>query len=115
MEDISEVISARYRLKECKNIGNREKTISCIYKTLHEITRAQDIVNLTLREVIDDDKDLRWIPIQIVDNANAIILGISDHKGNPKFITQSGGYVEEKINSLVNNWNALRLRHRRND
>jgi hypothetical protein len=47
----------------------------------------------------------------MTDNANAIILGISRVKGHPKSIVRSGGYVEEKMNSLSNRWNALRWKH----
>ena len=112
MEENPEVISARREINKCNKIDDKEKKIDCIYKTLHNITKAQDIVNLTIRKIIDDSEDLRWIPIHIVDNANAIILGISELKGNPKSIIRSGGYVDEKVNSLNNNWNALILRHR---
>lgn len=109
--DKEEIILARNKINKCKKIDDKEKQIDCIYHTLHDITRAQDITNLTLREIIDDDEDPRWIPIHIVDNANAIILGISENRGNPKSTIRSGGYVEEKVNSLRDKWGMLRLKY----
>lgn len=111
-KEVDEVISAREQISKCKRLDNKEKQIACIYDTLHNITKAQDIVNLTIRSIIDNSEDPRWIPIIIADNANAIMLGISESRGNPKSIVRSGGYVEEKVNSLDNNWNMLRLRHK---
>lgn len=109
--EIEEIILARNKINKCKKIDDKEKQIDCMYQTLHDITRAQDITNLTLREIIDNDEDPRWIPIHIVDNANAIILGISENRGNPKSTIRSGGYVEEKINSLRDKWSMLRLKY----
>lgn len=114
MVDISgkeEIILIRNKINKCKKIDDKEKQIDCIYQTLHDITQAQDITNLTLREIIDNDEDPRWIPIHIVDNANAIILGISENRGSPKSTVRSGGYVEEKVNSLRDKWCMLRLKY----
>jgi hypothetical protein len=107
-KETDEMISARNKIKNCEKMNDKEKQIKCVYETLHDITEAQDITNLTIRKMVDNSVDPRWIPIHITDNANAIILGISDVRGNPKFITRSGGYVEEKVNSLFSKWNALR-------
>lgn len=109
--DKEEIILARSKINKCKKIDDKEKQINCIYQTLNDITQAQDITNLTLREIIDNDEDPRWIPIHIADNANAIILGITDHRGRPKPIIASGGYVEEKVNGLRDKWVMLRLKY----
>lgn len=106
-----EVILARNKINECKKIGDKGQQIDCIYETLYNITKAQDITNLTIREIVDDSEDPRWIPIHITDNANAIILGISERKGNPKSIIRRGGYVEEKVNSLDTKWYMLRAKY----
>lgn len=109
-KDKAEIISARNKINECEKIDDKEKQISCIYETLYDITEAQDIVNLTIRKIIDDSEDPRWLPIHITDNANAIILGISSHKGNPKSIIRTG-YVEEKVDGLYDKWNTLRWKN----
>lgn len=109
--DKEEIILARNKINKCKQIDDKEKQIECIYKHLNDVTQAQDIINLTLREIVNDDEDPRWIPIHIVDNANAIILGISDHRGRPKPIVATGGYVEEKMNSLRDKWSMLRSKY----
>lgn len=106
-----EIISARIKIKNCEKMKDKEKQIKCMYETLHDITEAQDIVNLTIMKTLNDDEDPRWLPIHITDNANAIILGISDARGNPKLITRTGGYVEEKINGLYSRWGAIRWKY----
>lgn len=106
-----EIILARNKINQCKKIDEKEKQIDCMYKTLYDITKAQDITNLTIREIINNSEDPRWIPIHIADNANAIILGISEHKGNPKSIIKRGGYVEEKVNGLSDKWYMLRSKY----
>lgn len=110
-KETDEMILARDKIKNCEKIEDKEKQIKCVYETLHDITEAQDITNLTIRKIIDNSEDPRWLPIHITDNANAIILGISDARGNPKLITRSGGYVEEKVNGLNIRWNALRWKN----
>lgn len=106
-----ETILARDKLEKCKKMKNKDEQINCMYETLHDITEAQDITNLTIMKTLNDDEDPRWTPIHMTDNANAIILEISQVKGHPKSITRSGGYVEEKVNSLNSRWNALRWRY----
>lgn len=107
-----EIVSARNKIAKCRSSNSKEQQINCLYEKLHDITEAQDIVNLTIREVLNDDDDPRWIPIHITDNANAIILGISEVKGRPKNIVRPGGYVEEKMNSLIDKWYSLRLKYK---
>lgn len=106
-----EVILARDKINKCKKIADKEKQIDCMYETLHNITKAQDITNLTIREIVNDSEDPRWVPIHITDNANAIILGISERRGNPKSIIRRGGYVEEKVNSLGDKWYMLKAKY----
>lgn len=111
VQEKEEIISARNKINECRKIKNKNEQIDCMYETLHNITRAQDITNLTIREIVNDSEDPRWIPIHIVDDANAIILGISERKDNPKSIIRRGGYVEEKMNSIRDKWGMLRWMH----
>lgn len=110
-KETEEKISARNRINRCDKIEPKEDKIKCMWELLHDITEAQDITNLTIRKIIDNSEDPRWLPIHIVDNANAIILGISERKGNPKSIIRRGGYVEEKMNSLNDKWYALRFKY----
>ncbi len=108
--DKPEIISARNKIGECKKIDDKDRQINCIYEILYDITEAQDITNLTIREIVDNSEDPRWLPIHITDNANAVILGISSHKGNPKSIIKTG-YVEEKVDGLYDKWNTLRWKN----
>lgn len=110
-EEKEETVLARDKIEKCKIMKTKDEQINCMYETLHDITMAQDITNLTIMKTLNDDEDPRWIPIHMTDNANAIILEISQVKGHPKSIVRSGGYVEEKINSLNNKWYRLRWKH----
>lgn len=106
-----EKISAYNRINTCKKIDNKEEKIKCMYKILYDITEAQDITNLTIRKTIDDSEDPRWLPIQLTDNANAIILDASRYKGNPKPMIIYG-YTEEKVDGLINIWNMIKSKYR---
>jgi hypothetical protein len=106
-----ETVLARDKIEKCKRIKTKDEQINCMYETLHDITVAQDITNLTIMKTLNNEEDPRWIPIHMTDDANAIILEISQVKGHPKSIVRSGGYVEEKINSLNNKWYRLRWKH----
>lgn len=110
-EEAEETTLARDKIKKCKMMKTKNEQIDCIYETLHNITMAQDITNITIMKTLNDDEDPRWIPIHMTDNANAIILEISQVRGYPKSIVRSGGYVEEKINSLNDKWYRLRWKH----
>jgi len=111
-EKKDEIVSARKKIEKCKKISDKDGQINCMYETLHDITEAQDIVNLTIYKVINDDEDPRWIPTLMADNANAILLGISRSKGNPQQMVRRGGYVEEKMNSLTDKWYSLRVKYK---
>ena len=102
-----EVILARDKMKKCEKMSDKNEKINCVYNILHDITKAQDIVNLTIYKMINDEEDPRWIPTLMADNANAILLEISQLKGHPQSMTRSGGYIEEKVNSLNNRWYSL--------
>ncbi len=80
---------------------------TCKFNLLNRITQMQDRVNLNLMRDLDDDSDDRWIPIHMMDNANAVILGVSGKKGRSVDIIREG-YVEEKINSLNSKWYKLK-------
>jgi hypothetical protein len=108
-----EIISARNKIKNCEKMDSKEKQISCMYDTLHDITEAQDITNLTIYKAINNSEDPRWTPTLMADNANAIILEISKFKGHPQSIVRPGGYVEEKVDSLMNRWYSLRSKYRK--
>jgi len=75
------------------------------FKELHAITAKQDHVNLRIRELINDDKDPRWLPVHIIDDANAIILSLSESEGYPTDVS----YISEKIEGLQKKLFQLRL------
>ena len=99
-------------IKSCDRIADKEKRLACKFSLLYKVTEMQDRVNL---DIIGDfrrtdpncSKDKRWYPIHMIDNANAIILGISRNKGRSGSILREG-YVEEKINALNSKWTRIK-------
>lgn len=65
----------------CYAIVDKESRLHCRFRLLYDITRRQDEENIRLIRDLDDDKDPRWLPLHIIDNANAIILEISNSEG----------------------------------
>jgi len=92
----------------CRVIPDREKRINCMFEVLYEITQEQDVINIGIIKEINDDTDPRWKAVHMIDNANAIILGTSRNKGNPKSIV-SEGYVGEKVESLNWRWRDIKM------
>ena len=78
------------------SIEDKEARIDEMFERLHEITRQQDILNLRIRDEIMNDRDPRWLPTHIIDDANAIILEISKAHGNPTYL----GYIQERRPTL---------------
>jgi hypothetical protein len=98
-----------YELRSCDQAKAKEERIHCKFDLLYMITQSQDIVNLSLMKTMNDDKDDRWIPVHMVDNANAIILSISEKKGRPLSILRDL-YVSEKINALNDKWRLVKIK-----
>jgi len=99
-------------IKACDALGDKEEKIKCKFALLYAVSEAQDKVNLNIRSTIDDDTDPRWVPIQLLDNANAIFLGTARMRGNPKRMLEKTSYVREKVESLIDKWNYLEWHYR---
>ena len=99
-------------IKNCDKIADKEERLACKFDLLHKVTELQDRVNLN---IIEDfrrtdpscSKDDRWYPLHMIDNANAIILGISRNGGRPGPVLREG-YVEEKVNALNSKWTRIK-------
>lgn len=74
----------------------------------HMLTEKQDSLNIQMLKALDDDADPRWIPLHMIDNANAIILHISRMRGNPKAIDKL--YLKEKIDGLNSKFSVVDLK-----
>ena len=96
----------------CNKITDFNKRISCKSKLLYQITEIQDYANLDIMgDFRDSDpscsQDKRWYPVHMVDNANAIILGVSRNKFDPKYFLREG-YVKEKVDALNSKWQHIK-------
>jgi len=104
-------LQATRALNECSRIVDFNERIGCKAKVLHAITEFQDHANLSIMSDFRNNDpgcstDDRWIPVHIVDNANAIILGISRNRFKPSLF-MSEGYVKEKMESLIDKWRMI--------
>lgn len=105
-------MNIKEEIKNCDEITDKDKRLACKFDLLYKVTEIQDHVNLDIiRDFRTTDpscsKDERWYPVHMIDNANAIILGLSRNKGRPKSILREG-YVEEKVAALNNKWVHIR-------
>jgi len=94
------------KIKKCDLIKDFEGRLSCKSKLLNDVTKVQDTVNLNImgdfcKTNLRCSEDPRWLSVHIVDNANAIILGISNSEFNPDRFWHKGSYVDEKITSFI--------------
>ncbi len=78
------------------SVRSKEEEIKDQFNSLHSITKKQDITNLTIRKLINDSTDPRWVPVHMIDAANAIILEISGGEGHIGNVD----YVKEYIRKL---------------
>jgi len=81
---------------KCNVIKEKEARIDCKFDSLHKLTVSQDLMNLDIRKEINDSTDPRWLPIHIIDDANAIILETSLYQGRP-----IPDYIKEKSDALA--------------
>lgn len=93
---------AREEIEQCDSIEDKEKRIACKVSLMRDITEAQDIVNLNIRGEIDDSRDSRWLPIHLVDDANAVILGVTQERYHPGHLKD--GYVGRKVDNFTRKW-----------
>ncbi len=99
-------------INKCNKITDFDKRLLCKSKLLYKITEIQDYANLNIMSDFRDSdprcsRDNRWYPVHMVDNANAIILGISRNKFDPKYFMHEG-YVEEKVDALNGKWTHIK-------
>ena len=106
-EKINKILQEEIKL--CNKINDFDKRLVCKSKLLYQVTEIQDYANLDIMSDFRESdpscsNDPRWVPVHLIDNANAIILGISRNKFDPKYFLREG-YVKEKIDSLNQNYN----------
>ena len=109
-EEMNEILQKETAI--CNKITDFNKRLSCKSKLLYQVTEIQDYANLDIMgDFRDSDpgcsQDNRWYPVHIVDNANAIILGVSKSKFDPKYFMREG-YVEEKTDALYDKWRYIK-------
>ncbi|MBE3122237.1 MAG: hypothetical protein IMZ58_08545 [Thermoplasmata archaeon] len=93
-------------INKCDKISDFDDRLKCKSALLHEITEVQDVTNINILKDMDASlpdatTDPRWIPAHMVDNANAVILGITDGRFRPDIFWHTGSYVKEKMDSII--------------
>jgi len=90
--------------EKCRLVKDKDERLSCKFDILHSVTEVQDHMNLDIRSDLNDDTDPRWLPIHIIDDANALILELLLTEG------QLTPYVSEKASALDNKMFQFRFR-----
>jgi len=91
--DIKDIFSRE--IKKCDIIEDKDARIQCKINLLRDITKIQDYVNLNTIRDLDNSDDDRWIPLHMIDNLNAIILGILEHNARSEPISHDR-YIKSK-------------------
>lgn len=99
-------------LEKCKLIEDFDERLACKSEILHGISVAQDLVNLNVHgDFFSSDpqcsKDSRWEVVNMLDNANAVFLGVSNAEYDPERFVERGHYVEEKADSFCRRWRRI--------
>lgn len=90
------------RFETCNLLQEKERN-TCLYPLLHDVTKLQDLINLSLDVSVNFSTQLAR---NMVNDANAVILGVSG-KGGDIHPVLLHGYVDEKITRLVYDWNSM--------
>jgi len=102
-------------IKKCNLIENFDKRLECKSEVLHGISDAQDLVNLSVRgDFFTSDpeasKDSRWEVVHMLDDANAVFLGVSEARYDPELFMR-WHYVEPKADSFCRRWRRVYWNH----
>lgn len=103
---------ARSRLKQCDAMDGFDTVLQCKSDLLYEVSEAQDIVNLNIRgDFFNKDpeasKDSRWEMVHLLDNANAVFLGVAKARYNPEICWREGDYVYSKAHKFCSRVRVL--------
>ena len=83
----------RKEMEKCNNINDKEKRLECKIDLIRGITKLQDYANLNTIRDLDDENDSRWVPLHMIDELNAIILGILEHDAKSEYI-RNDNYIK---------------------
>jgi len=93
-------------IKKCNIIKDKDARIQCKINLLRDITRIQDYVNLNTIRDLDNSDDDRWIPLHMIDDLNAMILGILEHNARSKPISRDR-YIKSKMSAFEDKYIML--------
>lgn len=105
---------AREELERANSIEDFEERLEVKTDIVHRLSEAQDIANLSIRADFfkadpDASQDSRWEAIHMLDDANAIFLGVTNARYDPEIFIRDG-YVPEKANSMIDRWSRIKYR-----
>jgi len=102
-------------MEKCKLIKDFDERLECKSEVIHGISVAQDLVNLSIRgDFFKSDpeasKDSRWEVVHMLDDANAVFLGVSEARYDPEYFMR-WHYVEPKAESFGRRWRRVLWNH----
>ncbi|MCK9599128.1 MAG: hypothetical protein PHI12_12645 [Dehalococcoidales bacterium] len=81
------------RFVECKALSPELERSTCLYELLHDVTRLQDVVNLSMRPTNVWQQHAQ----ELIDGANALILEASQN--HSPWLAESI-YLDEKVDKV---------------
>jgi len=101
----------RPEMEKCDIVEDFDKRVACKSEVLHGISESQDLVNLGIRgEFFRNDpnasQDIRFHVANLLDNANAVFLGVSEARYDPEQFLEVG-YVEPKADKFCSRWRRI--------
>lgn len=102
-------------IKKCNLVKDFDERLACKADLVYRISMAQDDANLNVMgDCRESDPncslDSRWRSVHLLDNANAIFLGVSAARYDPDiYLKEAGHYVEEKMDRMLTNWRGIQF------
>jgi hypothetical protein len=92
-------------IAKCDTIDDFDRRLACKSDLLYRVSEMQDLVNLNVMGDFSKtdpqcSKDVRWEAVHLLDNANAVFLGVARDRYNPSIFYTEGSYVENKANKF---------------
>jgi len=95
----------REEIAKCDLVKDFDGRLACKSTFLYKVSEMQDLVNLNVMGDFSKtdpqcSKDVRWEAVHLLDNANAVFLGVARDRYNPDVFWSDGSYVESKANKM---------------
>lgn len=89
-------------LRQCRRVSDKRERAKCLFSLLSEITELQDKTQLEIPYL---NPSIQF-SMGLINNANAIILEASRHRGNIETVIDRG-YLKQKVEYTLSDFNNI--------